>query len=298
MVSFTLRQLEYAVAVARHGGFGAAARACHVSQPSLSAQVAQLEAGLGGRLFERGARGVALTPIGAHFVPRARDLLRAASDLADAAQAQLEPFTGELRLGVIPTVAPFLLPSLVPRLHDRYPACRVTLVESTTADLGERLARGELDVLLLALEAPIDGCETIAVMRDRFVVAVCAEHELGQRDEPLALDELPRGELLLLEEGHCLSRQVEEACRLGSTNAVGDFRASSLVTLVQMVAAGRGVTLLPGIACDSELASATGLVLRELRDDAYRTIGLAWRKGSPRKAEFEKLAALVDESAP
>ncbi|MCA8971092.1 MAG: hydrogen peroxide-inducible genes activator [Planctomycetes bacterium] len=297
-IQFTLRQLEYAVAVATHGGFGTAAKACFVSQPALSAQVGQLETILGTQLFERGPRGAALTPAGETLIPRARELLLAASELEAATHTCMEPLTGELRIGIIPTVAPFLLPRLVPLLHDRHPTAKLTLVEAMTDTLQDRLLRGELDVLLVATEADLDACELLEIFRDSFLVVLPEGHPLAQREDALTLEDIKQEPLLLLEEGHCLSRQVADVCRLQEADTGGNFRASSLVTLLSMVAIGRGITLLPSMARTSDIAKSSGLVLRELAGDAFRTIGLAWRPSSPRRVDFELLARLVDEAAP
>ncbi len=296
-MQFTLRQLEYAIAVDKHGGFGAAAKACFISQPALSAQVAQLENSLGTQLFERGPRGVTRTPAGENLLARARAILLAASELEAAAQACLEPLSGDLRIGVIPTVAPFTLPRLVPALHARHRAARVTLVEATTEALRERLLSGELDVILVATEADLSGCEVVEVFRDSFLVALWRGHPLAKEEGALHLEDIPSEELLLLEEGHCLSRQVAAVCRLQEKATRTDFRASSLVTLLQMVALERGITLLPAMARTSEIANTAGIVLRDLDAEAYRTIGLAWRPNSPRRVDFELLAKLVDEAA-
>ncbi len=296
-MNFTLRQLEYAVAAARTLNFGEAAKATHVSQPTLSAQLAQLETTLGQKLFERSSRGVVLTPFGAAWIPEARAILERAARLQDMARAAQEPLTGELRIGVIPTVAPFVLPAAMPLLHRRHPKARVYLVENQTAVLLERLADGRLDVLLLALEAELGSVATLPVFRDPFVVALPPGHALAER-ETIALDELPRNELLLLEEGHCLSQQVEEVCAVAQSREGDDFRASSLVTLLQMVAMGRGITLLPAVAERSALVSGAGLVLRPLREEAYRTIGLVWRPDCPRRPEFELLGELLETAAP
>ncbi|MCB9832832.1 MAG: hydrogen peroxide-inducible genes activator [Planctomycetes bacterium] len=295
--NFTLRQLEYAVAAARHLNFGEAARACYVSQPSLSAQLGQLETLLGQKLFERTPRGVALTPFGQCFVPEAAEILARAGRLEDLARAGHEPLSGELKLGVIPTVAPFVLPASMPILRERHPAARVYLVEGQTELLLQRLADGQLDVLLLALEAELGSVASLAVFRDPFVVALPKGHALA-RKKKLGLDDIPRDELLLLEEGHCLSRQVEEVCALGRDRDADDFRASSLVTLLQMVAMGMGITLLPKVAEKSSLVGGSGLVLRPLAEEAYRTIGLAWRPDCPRRPEFELLAEVMEEAAP
>ena len=291
-LQFTLRQLEYVVAVAHHLNFGEAARACHVSQPALSTQVSQLEGTLGEKLFERGSRGIVVTPFGAEIVPLAREVLDRAHRLRESAEARRDPLTGELRLGVIPTVAPFVLPPLMARLRAEYPQARIFLREGRTADLVERVLDGELDLALLALEADLGPLETRAVFEDPFLAALPEGHPMAGTDT-VRLSELPADELLLLDEGHCLSRQVMDVCSLSNETTSGNFRASSLVTLVEMVANGIGITLLPEIAVRSEIVRNAGVEMRPLAERPYRTIGLAFRPGCPRCAEFEKLAELI-----
>ena len=294
-INFTIRQLEYAVAAARCRSFGEAARSCHVSQPSLSAQLAQLESHLGHQLFERSSKGVSVTPFGARWIDEARSLVEQARSLEDLSHADERPLSGELRIGVIPTVAPFVLPAALPGLHAKHPEASIYLVEDQTDHLLDQLEHGLLDVLLLALEADLGAAKTLPVFRDPLVVALPEAHPLAAQDQ-VCLDELARHDLLLLQEGHCLSRQVAELCAVPNTR--DDFRASSLVTLVQMTAMGMGATLLPKIAVDSELVRGSNLSVREITEQPYRTIGLAWRAHCPRTAEFELLAQLFDAAAP
>lgn len=294
-LNFTLRQLEYAVAVERHLNFREAAEACFVSQPSLSTQLSQLENSLGEKLFERGTRGVSTTPFGTTFLAGAREILERAAGLVDLASAQKPPLSSEIRIGVIPTVAPFVLPRALPILAERHPEARVYLVEKHTRDLVELLLDGRLDVLLLALEADLRPCETKALFDDRFVLALNESHPLNAPSD-VKLEDLPLDQLLLLEEGHCLSQQVAETCKF--TTHEHDFRASSLTTLVQMVSLGIGITLLPEIATGTELVAAHGLTLRQICGEAHRTIGLAWRPGTPRRVEYEALGQLIVEATP
>lgn len=292
---FTLRQLEYAVAAARCESIGEAAKSCHVSQPSLSAQLGQLETALGRKLFERSPKGVVLTPFGTTWIPQARALLEQAKSLDDLARAEEEPLCGAVRLGVIPTVAPFVLPAALPTLHAQYPQASVYLVENETAKLLEQLHAGQLDVLVLALEAELGEVQTLPVFRDPLMVALPPGHRLAA-DETVSLADIPLDELLLLEEGHCLSRQVASLCAVPHDR--DDFRASSLVTLVQMVATNGRVTLLPKIAAGSELVRGSDIVLREIAEAPFRTIGLAWRPQCPREREFGVLGELLEGAAP
>lgn len=293
--NFTLRQLEYAVAAARCQSIGEAAKSCHVSQPSLSAQLGQLETSLGRKLFERSSKGIVLTPFGCAWVEQARQIIEQAKSLDDLARAEDEPLSGDVRLGVIPTVAPFVLPAALPSLHAKHPRASVYLVEDETKNLLACLHEGQLDVLVLALEADLGTAKTLPVFRDPLMVALPVGHRFAERSS-ISLTEIPREELLLLQEGHCLSHQVAQLCAVPRER--DDFRASSLVTLVQMVAMNSGVTLLPKIAAGSELVRGSKIVLRDLTEAPFRTIGLAWRPNCPRAAEFEVLAELLEAAAP
>jgi len=285
----TLRQLEYVVAVSATLNFREAARRCHVSQPTLSAQIQQLEAALGVTLLERDRRHVAVTAAGEEIARRAARVLADVSDLVAAARRYGEPLCGELRVGAIPTVGPYLLPRVVPRLTAAFPELRMLLREEPTARLVEQLRSGELDVALLALEADLGNLATEPLFRDRFVLAAHADHPLCER-ESVTLDDLEDESLLLLDEGHCLSDQAFAFCD-GRAVSVHPFRATSLSTLVQMVAGGVGVTLLPDIAVELEVRAGVHLGVVPFADPVpSRTLGLAWRASSPREPEFLLLA--------
>ncbi len=289
----TLRQLEYFVAVAEEGGFHRAARRCGVSQPGLSAQVRQLERELEVRLFERDRRRVLLTPAGGALLDRGRAVLAGARDLSEAARVLGRPLQGPLRLGVIPTVAPYLLPRVLPRVRKRFPDLLLRLREDRTPRLVEDLEAGRLDLLLLALEADLGSADTLSLFADRFVLVVPRAHALARGPAPAPAD-LRDDEVLLLEDGHCLQDQALEVCRRARAHAFGDFRASSLGTLLEMVQGGDGVTLLPELAVASEARPRPGLRVRRFRaPEPGRTIGLAWRPGSPRSEEFRTLAPLL-----
>lgn len=288
----TLRQLEYVVGVADHGSFHASARACHVTQPGLSAQIQQVEALLGVQLFERDRRKVLILPAGEEFIRRAREVLAAVDDLVEAARVHDRPLGGRLRLGVIPTVAPYLLPQVLPRVRDRYPELTIQLHEGQTDDLLMRLHHGKLDLLLLALEAPLGAVETVALFQDPFVVAAPASHRLASRKLAREAD-LTGEQLLLLEDGHCLRDQALALCNQAGVGEEADFRASSLPTLVQMVAGGSAVTLLPTLALPVEGRFENVAVIPFRRPQPYRTIGLAWRPTSPRAGEYTRLGELL-----
>jgi LysR family hydrogen peroxide-inducible transcriptional activator len=286
----SIRQLECAVAVADALHFGRAARACSITQPALSAQIQAFEELLGLRLFERGRRAVIVTSAGAPVIEQARAALAGLDRLVESAQSEAEPLTGTLRLGVIPTVAPYLLPPLLPAVRAAWPKLRLVLREEQTARLVEQLALGALDLLLLALPVERAGLEELALLRDPFVFVAPASHPLARGRGPIAESALADQEILLLEDGHCLRAQALEVCRRARASVPGRVQATSLTTLVQMVANGLGVTLLPERALAVELRADAGLVARRFRAPApSRTIGLAWRRGAARAGEYRLL---------
>jgi LysR family hydrogen peroxide-inducible transcriptional activator len=286
----SIRQLECAVAVADALHFGRAARACAITQPALSAQIQAFEELLGLRLFERGRRGVIVTTAGAPVIEQARAALASLDRLVESAASQAEPLTGTLRLGVIPTVAPYLLPPLLPAVRCAWPKLRLVLREEQTARLTEQLALGALDLLLLALPVEQAALEEMPLLREPFWFVAPAAHPLARGRGPVPESALAGEEILLLEDGHCLRAQALEVCRRAGAQAPGRIQATSLSTLVQMVANGLGVTLLPERALDVELRKDTGLVARRFAKPApSRTIGLAWRPGAARGAEYRLL---------
>jgi LysR family hydrogen peroxide-inducible transcriptional activator len=275
----TLRQLQYLVAVADRKSFRKAAEACHVSQPSLSEQIALAESALGVKLFERSQRGVVPTAAGQALLPSIRAICHQAFDLSDAAKRFADPFAGRLRVGAIPTVAPYLLPALAPLLRATYPKLSFLWTEDKTHVLVDRLRRGELDAAILALEADIGELSHVVLGKDSFVLATGADHPLAKSNKPARLSELDGHPVLLLDEGHCFRRQVLSFCERVGVEEAG-FRATSLATLVQMTAGGEGVTLLPtlAVAVENRLGS---LVVRRFAPKApARTLALCWRTGS------------------
>jgi LysR family hydrogen peroxide-inducible transcriptional activator len=293
----SLRQLECLVAAAEHKSFSAAARACFITQPSLSAQIQQLEARLGVELFERRGRRVLLTSVGRELVAAARRVVADARAFVDVAESCKEPLGGILRLGVIPTVAPYLLPAALARLHARYPKLGVQVVESPTARLVAELDAGELDVVLVALEAELGNAETTALFEDVFELLAPADHALA-RKKRVGLEDLADQVVLLLDHEHCLRDQTLSLCQEARARTTDDFRATSLATLVEMVRSGIGVTLLPRLAATTELRGDRGLALVPFRSSPARTIGLAWRRGSPRRRDYELLAGVLRELGP
>jgi LysR family hydrogen peroxide-inducible transcriptional activator len=263
-----------------------------VAQPSLSAQLAQLEAALEVQLFERDQRRVLPTAAGRELVERARRLLVASEDLSEAARRVSDPFAGTLRVGVIPTISPYLLPLIVPRLRAELPRLTVAWVEDKTEILAAQLGDGRLDAALVALEAELGEVERAVVGEDRFVLAAAADHPLVKVKHKATAKDLRGAGVLLLGEGHCFRNQALAFCSTARAQEL-EYRATSLATLVQMVAGGAGVTLLPALALPAETAHAR-LRWRDFADPApHRTIGLVWRKHSPRVEVFQQLAGLA-----
>lgn len=293
----SVRQLECVVAVADHLNFRRAAESLGITQPALSLALGQLETQLGVRLFERDRRRVLPSPAGEALVPRARAALTELDAFVEAAAALDDPMAGPLRLGVIPTIAPYVLPGIVPVLRKRYPDLRLLLREDRTADLVEHTREGRLDVCLLALEVDLGGLESRALYFDPFVLAAPADDELAARSVVREKD-LREAQVLLLEDGHCLRDQALSLCARVGARELGDFRASSLGTLVRMIAGGLGVTLLPTMAVHAEVHARDRMKVVPLERRSGRTIGLCWRTSSPRKEAFAILADVLVASAP
>ncbi|HEY0526245.1 MAG TPA: LysR substrate-binding domain-containing protein [Stellaceae bacterium] len=299
----SLRQLRYLVALAEHGHFGRAADACAVTQSTFSAGIQELESTLGGvSLVERSKRRVLVTPLGHDVVARARRILREAEDLAEAVRTARAPLSGPLRLGVIPTVGPYLLPRIMPRLRENFPGLQLYVREEQTAGLIEKLTGGRLDLLLIAKPYDLgEAVETMEVGEDELLVACPAGHRLTA--ESSVAGHLLRAEpLLLLEDGHCLRSQALAACDLAPADRNEVFQGTSLRTLVQMVAAGLGCTLIPRMALEAEApvgTAETTVAVRPLGPGRHaRTIALAWRRTSGRKDEFRQFGAFIAEAIP
>ena len=294
-----LRQLQYALAVAELKSFRKAAEACAVAQPSLSQQIAQLEAALGVRLFERLSRGVVVTEAGAAILERAQRALTDVDDLVASAERQRDPFAATLRVGVIPTVAPYLLPEIAPGLRASYPRLALLWEEDKTQVVLERLGTGELDAGILALGSEgFDDLQHAVLGRDPFYLVTPRGHGLAKHKRRLSPDELDGESVLLLDDGHCFRDQALAVCqRAGAEEA--SVRATSISTLAQMVAGGIGVTLLPAIALRSENRARSLVVLSFGARAPARTLVLAWRKTSPLAATLaqigKKLAERVEQ---
>ena len=287
----TVRQLEYVLAVAEAGTFHGGAEKASASQPTVSAQIRSLENALGVELFERGARGATLTRAGTAFVGRARDAIVAVDEAVQACTQAGTPFTGHLQLGAIPTVAPYLLPRTLAEVRRRWPAWRVHLTEAHTATLLEDVRAGRLDAVLVAKGDDLGELWFEPVREDPFVLIVPRSHRLAKR-RSITPQELEGEPLLLLEEGHCLRDHALAVCGAPMQPGVVDVRAGSLTTVVQMVAGGLGITLLPAMALEAELADDLDLVAVPFaKPKPSRTIGLAWR---PRTVRTEELSALAE----
>jgi LysR family hydrogen peroxide-inducible transcriptional activator len=295
----TLRQLRYLAALAKHGHFGRAAEACAVTQPALSMQIRDLERTLGVAVVERRPGDVILTDVGREIARRGEDVLAASRDLVDFARHRSGLLTGRLTLGVIPSLAPYLLPRILPTLQDRFPELRLELRETQTRQLVEEIKSGALDAAMLALPLGEPDIDTITLFEDLFLLAVPAGDPRAETARVAASD-IDQNRLILLEDGHCLRDQALAFCataRRRTTGAAGTaFGASSLTTVMQMVAGGYGVTLIPQIAADVERRDGRVKFLRLKKPEPGRSIGLVFRRTSPRKPDFAALGEVVKQS--
>ncbi len=290
----TIKQLQYFLALTECEHFGHAAEACYVSQSALSSAIAELEETLGAQLVDRTNRQVTITSIGRRIAVQARLCMQDIDSLVELARGVREPLAGELRLGVIPTIAPFVLPKVLPKLRRSHPKLQLFLTEGQSDTIYRRLMEGELDVILLALPWEMRGVETEDLFLDRFCLAY---REGTQRVDPnnYRINRLNSDSILLLEDGHCLRDHALAACKIRNTQKVAPFAASSLLTLVEMVDADLGITFLPEMARGTAILRNTRVRLSDLGEDSYRTIGLAWRKGSRRADEFRMLGEFFKE---
>ncbi len=284
----TLRQLRYLASLARHRHFGRAAEDCAVTQPALSMQVRELERELGVELVERRPGEIVLTDTGLDVAQRAEHILAATRDLVDFARHR-DVLSGPLRLGIIPTLAPYILPRVLPALQTAYPQLRLEVRETQTKPLLDELAGGELDCVMLALPADAD-VETLALFEDAFLLAVPATDKLRGR---VGVEDVDQRRLILLEEGHCLRDQALAFCGAPRRDRPASLGATSLATVMQMVANGYGVTLVPEVAAETEVRDERVKLLRFSEPRPGRTIGLAWRRTSPRKKDFVALGKIV-----
>jgi LysR family hydrogen peroxide-inducible transcriptional activator len=288
----TVRQLQYLVALRQHGHFGRAADACYVTQSTLSAGLRELEALLGLTLVERTRRVVRFTALGERIADKAVRVLREAEELAEMARAEGQPLHGELRMGVIPTIAPFLLPTMLPRLREEWPDLKLYLREEPSQAACEALHRGQLDCVLLALPFACGDVDSLPLFDDELFVAFPAgEAPSGREIDAGVIDE---NRMLLLEDGHCLKDHALSACNRPDLRAHATMMGTSLHTLVQMVDNGLGVTFIPAMAIEAGILQGTRVETRPLRSDhGFRRIALIWRRSSPRESEFQLLGEAV-----
>jgi LysR family hydrogen peroxide-inducible transcriptional activator len=287
----TLRQLRYLTSLARHRHFGRAAADCAVTQPALSMQVRALEREIGTELVERRPGEIALTDTGLDVAQRAEQILTATRDLVDFARHR-DVLSGRLALGIIPTLAPYILPRVLPHLQAKYPQLRLEVRETQTKLLLDELTRGELDAVMLALPADGADMETLALFDDAFLLAVPAADVLSARYR-VGVEDVDQHRLILLEEGHCLRDQALAFCATSRRDQPAGLGATSLATVMQMVANGYGVTLLPEVAVDAEVRDKRVKLLRFSAPEPARTIGLAWRRTSPRRKDFQALGQII-----
>lgn len=296
-VDIKLKDLRYLVAVADTRHFGRAAEKCFVSQPTLSAQLKKLEDYLGVQLIERQPKNVSLTEAGEQIVSRARRMLEASEEVVTLARAHRDPLAGRLRVALLPTIGPYLLPRVSQPIRKALPRLELRLYEYQTEQILERLESGEIDLGVLALPIDADGFETKSLFTEPFVVAMPDQHRLAKRDT-VKVDDLNGETLLLLEDGHCLRDQALEVCSRIDLHEKQDFRATSLETLRQMVATGAGVTLLPELASRGAYGNARGVTIRPFtRPAPSREVGGVWRKTSARRVAIDAMCKIIHDNA-
>jgi LysR family hydrogen peroxide-inducible transcriptional activator len=291
----TLKQLQYFLALTETGHFGRAADRCFVSQSAFSNAIQELEKALKTQLVDRTNRNVTITATGQEVAVQARLVIRDVDSLVEIARGTSEPLSGELRLGIIPTIAPFMLPGTLPKLRKQYPNLELLLTEDQTERVYRRLMDGELDVVLLALPWQLHGTEEMPLFNDAFCLA-CREDTARVDPKNYRFNRLDSDSILLLEDGHCLREHALAACRIRNTQKVRRFGASSLLTLIEMVDADLGITFLPEMARGSSMLRNTRVKLYAMGEQSYRTIGLVWRKGSQRADEFRLLGEFLRDS--
>ncbi len=288
----TIKQLRYFVALEKHQHFGNAAKACFVSQSAFSVAIKELENQLGAQLVDRTNKSVTITRTGREIANHARHCLRDIEYLAEVAQSNQQPLTGRLNLGVIPTIAPFILPKLIPDLRTSHPELKLYLREDTTKSLHDFLIEGELDLIMIGLPYKLSNVKILPIFKDHFSLACHKDSKLID-PKNYSLDNLPKESVLLLEDGHCLRDHALSACKIRNQDTVSRFAASSLLTLVSMVDSDIGITYLTEMARNSSLLQNTDINTYPLDEKSYREIGLAWRKGSAREEEFKLLAEAI-----
>lgn len=291
-----LRDFEYIIAVADEEHFGRASDKCNVSQPALSGQIKKLEETLGVKIFERTNRRVSVTPIGREIVAKARRLLAMADEISDTAAAAADPLAGHVRLGTIPTIGPYLLPSILHPIKSELPKLDVSLSEDVTQSLERRLVSGEIDAAITATIPEVQGVRSIDLYTERFLAAIPADHALAAKKR-LKIEDLDTSELLLLRDGHCLSDQVAKLCGLARGHTVAlDTQASSLETIIGLVAAGTGITLLPSLAASEGGGIRSKIAFRPVDDEhAARAVRMIFRESYPKQELLEVIARVIKE---
>jgi LysR family hydrogen peroxide-inducible transcriptional activator len=290
----TLKQLRFLIALDEQRHFSKAAKACFVSQSAFSIAIKELESKLQVNLVDRTNRNVTFTEIGSAIVDQARQCMSEVETLVAMAASRQQPLSGRLTLGVIPTIAPFLLPNILPSLQTQFPQLQLYLREEKSQRVYEQLVEGKLDLTLMALPYEMKGVVTMPLYRDPFLFA-CRHNSqwLEKRSEPINIDDLPDDSVLLLDDGHCLRDHALHACRLNDSEKISRFAATSLQTLLQMVASDIGVTFIPSMAKDSLILQGSNIDIHPMPANSYREIGLVWRKGSKREEEFRMFGSLL-----
>ena len=292
----TVKQLRYLVALEKHLHFGRAAESCFVTQSAFSVAIKDLETLLNVSLVDRTNRSVIFTTAGNLVAQQARLALFDMEGIVDIAKSVQEPLSGVLKMGVIPTIAPFLLPKIIPKIRKNFPRLELYLVEEQTKKIHELLLQGDLDILLLALPVDLKNTETITIFNDPFLLAYKKGTELINPDN-FSPTKHNNESIMLLADGHCLRDHALSACSLSRKGNISKFSASGLYSLIQMVDSDLGITFIPQMAIDSGLLKNTKVLTKELKDKSYREIGLAWRKASVRKHEFKLLADVIQQTA-
>jgi LysR family hydrogen peroxide-inducible transcriptional activator len=287
----TVKQLRYYIALVEQNHFGKAAERCFVSQSAFSVAIRELENTLGGRLVDRTNKSVTVTNLGKEAYIQAQLVIKELSRLVELTETDKTPLTGKLSLGIIPTIAPFLLTKLVSELRNSYPQLELHLQENVTLNLYTRLMSGGLDVILMALPYALKNVEKKTIFKDKFFLSYKKHSKwIKQRGKAPLLND---GSVLLLEDGHCMREHAISACHLNKDNKVSQYTASSILTLIEMVKNDIGVTYLPEMSLESPIVKQSDLEIQSLKDNSYRDIGLVWRKGSSRKEEFDLLAQFI-----
>ena len=292
----SIKQMRYLVALEKHRHFGKAARSCFISQPAFSVAIRELESVLNVRLVDRTRKNVTITGVGRDVAAQARLVLNDLEGLVDIARHLQKPLSGRLNLGVIPTIAPFLLPGLLPKLRKAWPALKLYPVEDQTQRIYKQLMHGDLDVILIALPYELKGTEDIVLFRDHFFLA-CRQDTKLIDPANYTVEQLPDESILLLEDGHCLRDHALSACRIRNRDKVSHVTASSLLTLIHMVDADLGVSFIPEMAIGTPILKNTHVRTWPMKSGNYREIGLVWRKGSMRVKEFRMLGEFIRTNA-